>query len=695
MPITIGSNIVSLQAQRRLADGTSALTKTYERLSSGQRINRASDDSAGLAISDDMRAKVRIYTKAVSNGNDGISLLTIADSALGTLSDVVTRIRELSEQAANGTYSAKQREALDNEAQALAEEYKRIVQTTSFNGVNIFNGSLGGGLRLQLGIGLAQSLNTSIGGAIGTGSFTTSGAYGDGLLSTNGGMNGTAVGDLNGDGILDIVMAGYGVGGGNAFVRLGNGDGTFRATVSYGTEIGGNSLSVTLGDINGDGILDIVTGGGTGGGVASAGQASILLGRGDGTFGARSTIATDIGPIGSSTLAVTLGDINNDGNLDLITAGWASDGGGVQGQASVRLGRGDGTFGSRTTFATETGIPASANQSLAVTLGDINGDGRLDLITTGQADGQGQVSIRLGNGDGSFGSKTTYASETGSSGSSAALALGDINQDGILDLITAGTVDGQGQATVRRGVGNGTFQDRSTFATETGDSGGASKSVTLGDINGDGFLDLITAGVSSPSISFTGPLGVTSVRLGTGNGSFAAQLSFVTQVGVHATSGSAGNSVVAGDLNGDGVMDIITAGMVDTGVFSFPFYSSSLEGQTSILLGTTQDGLGAMLKFSLKTKADALQAMGMLDRSLVNISKQRGTIGASQTRVSVAISNLQSAKENFSAAESRIRDADMAAEAATLTRTQILQQAGAAVLAQANQAPQLALRLLG
>jgi flagellin len=101
-----------------------------------------------------------------------------------------------------------------------------------------------------------------------------------------------------------------------------------------------------------------------------------------------------------------------------------------------------------------------------------------------------------------------------------------------------------------------------------------------------------------------------------------------------------------------------------------------------------------MLGFSLKTKSEALQSMGMLDRTLENLSQQRGTIGASQSRVSIAISNLQSAKENFAAAESRIRDADIASEAANLVRTQILQQAATSVLAQANQGPQLALTLL-
>jgi flagellin len=177
------------------------------------------------------------------------------------------------------------------------------------------------------------------------------------------------------------------------------------------------------------------------------------------------------------------------------------------------------------------------------------------------------------------------------------------------------------------------------------------------------------------------------VRLGAGNGSFAARQSYITQSGAAFVGvGSAGNSVVTGDLNGDGVLDIIASGRLENG--GYP------AGQTSILIGTTQDGLGAMLKFSLKTKADALQAMGMLDRTLTNLGKQRGSIGASQTRVSVAISNLQTTRENFAAAEARIKDADMAQESAELTRTQILQQAAASVLTQANSTPQLALRLL-
>jgi len=101
MPITLGSNVTSLQAQRRLGQATDALSKTYERLSSGQRINRASDDAAGLAIADSLKATARIAAVAVRNANDGISTIAIADSALGEIGNFLSRLAELSEQTAN------------------------------------------------------------------------------------------------------------------------------------------------------------------------------------------------------------------------------------------------------------------------------------------------------------------------------------------------------------------------------------------------------------------------------------------------------------------------------------------------------------------------------------------------------------------------------------------------------------------
>ena len=166
MPITIGSNIASLQAQRRLADASDRLGKTYEKLSSGQRINRASDDAAGLAIADALRANQRVATVAIRNANDGISTIGIADSALGQIGEVLSRLAELAEQSANGVFSTVQRSALSNEFVALSSEIERIAVTTTFNGVKLISG--GSTLTLQVGFDSTSTSQISFTGVQGT-----------------------------------------------------------------------------------------------------------------------------------------------------------------------------------------------------------------------------------------------------------------------------------------------------------------------------------------------------------------------------------------------------------------------------------------------------------------------------------------------------------------------------------------------
>lgn len=166
MPITIGSNIASLQAQRRLGLATESLGKSYEKLASGFRINRASDDAAGLAIADSLRANQRVATVAIRNANDGISTIGIADSALGQIGNVLSRLAELSEQSANGVFSTVQRSALSNEFVALSSEIERIAYTTEFNGVKLISG--GGTLTLQVGFDSTSTSQISFTGVQGT-----------------------------------------------------------------------------------------------------------------------------------------------------------------------------------------------------------------------------------------------------------------------------------------------------------------------------------------------------------------------------------------------------------------------------------------------------------------------------------------------------------------------------------------------
>ena len=166
MAITINTNVASLNAQRRLGQTTAQLQKSYEKLSSGLRISRASDDAAGLAIADSLRADQRVASVAIRNANDGISMISIADSALSEIGNVLSRMAELSEQSSNGTLTSVQRSALDSEFYALGSEIQRISVTTTFNGLALLSG--GGSVSMQVGFNSASTAQISYSGVQGT-----------------------------------------------------------------------------------------------------------------------------------------------------------------------------------------------------------------------------------------------------------------------------------------------------------------------------------------------------------------------------------------------------------------------------------------------------------------------------------------------------------------------------------------------
>jgi flagellin len=141
MAISINSNLASVRSQRLLGAASDSLNRTYEKLTSGQRINRASDDAAGLAIADSLRVNARLATVAVRNAQDGISAIAVADGALASIGGVLSRLAELTQQAANGSYSLVQRSALQAEFATLGSEIERIAVTTTFNGVSLLSGS--------------------------------------------------------------------------------------------------------------------------------------------------------------------------------------------------------------------------------------------------------------------------------------------------------------------------------------------------------------------------------------------------------------------------------------------------------------------------------------------------------------------------------------------------------------------------
>jgi len=173
MPVRIFNNIPSLNAQRILSKNNERLTQSVERISSGIRINRASDDAAGLSISEGLRSDIRALRQAVRNANDGISLINVGEGALNEQSSILIRLRELASQAATGTVGSTERQSIQLEFSALRNEIDRISTTTTFNGIGLVDGSLASSVStnnqiiIQVGINSGASsrinLNTDVG----------------------------------------------------------------------------------------------------------------------------------------------------------------------------------------------------------------------------------------------------------------------------------------------------------------------------------------------------------------------------------------------------------------------------------------------------------------------------------------------------------------------------------------------------
>jgi len=151
MGLRIGTNVASLNTQKNLTGIKLNLDRSFERLSSGNRINRAADDAAGLAISENLKALIRGYRQADRNANDGISLVQVAEGSLNEVSNMLIRLRELAVQAASDTVGDTERKFVDVEYQQLKSELQRITESTSFNGYDLLNGT-GGVIDIQVGV---------------------------------------------------------------------------------------------------------------------------------------------------------------------------------------------------------------------------------------------------------------------------------------------------------------------------------------------------------------------------------------------------------------------------------------------------------------------------------------------------------------------------------------------------------------
>jgi Domain of unknown function (DUF4347)/FG-GAP-like repeat len=377
------------------------------------------------------------------------------------------------------------------------------------------------------------------------------------------------VGDFNGDGNLDLATTNEG--SDNVSVLLGNATGGFGTATNFslGIPVGTNPSAVTVGDFNGDGKLDLAAANYLNDSV------SILLGNGTGGFGTATKFAA-----GDRPYDVTVGDFNGDGKLDLAATNISSS------SVSVLLGNGNGSFGAATNFAVGTNAYAVGS----VTVGDFNGDGKLDLAAANRA-GNNVVSVLLGDGSGGFGDATNFAVGT----SPSDVAVGDLNGDGKLDL--AVTNSSSNNVSVLLGDGSGSFGAATNFAVGT-----SPIEVRIGDFNGDGKLDLATANYNSNNVS---------VLLGTGTGSFGA----ATNV-----AGLSPSDLAVGDFNGDGKLDLTTV---------------NRSGNVSVLLNTTT-ATPTRNDFNRDGKSDILWRNDNGDVALWQMNGSNLTTGSVFANVSTA-----------------------------------------------------------
>jgi hypothetical protein len=384
-----------------------------------------------------------------------------------------------------------------------------------------------------------------------------------------------AVADFNGDGNLDIAVTEYDDGASNYVdVMLGNGDGTFQTVKKY--KGGPCAYQAAAGDLNHDGKIDLILANGGCGSGPQQNQFTVLLGNGDGSFQAPVAYSDTASPY-----QVAVGDFNRDGNLDIAAVVNLGSGGLNNGEVDVYFGNGDGTFTKGRTFPT-------ASYFGGVIVADFNNDGLLDIAT---ADG-GNVSILLGDGDGTFRPTTYYQPAAGF----GYMAAGDFKNNGMTDIVTVGN----SQISLLLDQPGGTFHAAQNYQGTP-----YSDNAVLADFNGDGLNDMVSAGtvvkgqnsntavtvllnsgqqgrfkaqpvltpitseVNQPIFVAAGDFNgdhktdvavslrnlngnaYVTILFGNGDGTFTAGASY------QVSSGYSGESILAIDLNNDGILDLV------------------------------------------------------------------------------------------------------------------------------------------
>jgi flagellin len=706
MPSVINTNIASLNAQRQLNKSQSAMQMAMQRLSSGLRINSAKDDAAGLGISDRMTAQIKGLNQATRNANDGISLAQTAEGALGEITTSLQRLRELAVQSANATNTASDRASLQQEASQLLSEIDRVSGQTEFNGLKLLDGSFKE-QSFQIGANAGQTISVTMRSAqaknLGTGDASAITARASASAAAGGTAAAMASGDVNVNGVTigasvasaDNKSFAYNAGSSIAKAAAFNAvsDKTGVAATVNATEVEGVDMSGAPGGASGalyingvatdtvytttdlaatrqsvvtainakseqTGVVAVDTGTDKGGvKLVAADGRNIAIGADNGLT------ANDVG-LNINGTDVTLGTDNLDAGYQVFYGSFT-----LSSTKDIKIEQGTGDIANAGlqagTYAPQTAYTSTSvlSTNLAFTAGDFKVNG-----------------VLVGNSLAIY-DKASYEATTGDKAFSAIAKAGAINaisaQTGVTAKVNATTVDGSAMG----GAGSvtGTIQI----------NGVATRSITTsGDFAGD------RAQVVDAINAISGQTGVIAVD--TNDDAKGVQLQALDGRNIdvqHTTLAAADTGLVATDATYSGSITLSSGK-----AFTIESGTTGTDVTTTLGLEVGTYGAGksgqALSTIDLSTLDGATAALTAIDNALSSIDSGRGDLGAVQNRFSSTISALQSTSENLSAARSRIQDADFAEETANLSRAQILQQAGTAMLAQGNAATQNVLTLL-
>jgi flagellin len=696
MAQVINTNVMSLNAQRNLQTSGGALATSLQRLSSGLRINSAKDDAAGLAISERFTTQIRGLNQAVRNANDAISLSQTAEGSLGEYSNVLQRVRELAVQSANSTNSSSDRAALNSEAQQMLAEMNRISSSTQFNGQNVLDGSFTSA-QFQVGANANQTISVSIGNA----STTALGAYqynnssspvsGSALVSGDLTINGVNVG-ATADGSADTVV--------NAINAKTS---ETSVTASATSSIAATNAPTRKQDLaSGDLVINGVNIGAVSGAYSVASQGTNYVNAINAKSASTGVTASANAVTGAITLSSTVGK-----TIAITTSN------GAAGAAKVE---------------NATGLELSSSQTAATTVNTFTGTEGTSTVTFTAAGTAGETVIANGTtytfGDGTLGTIDTTGTQT----TTAA------------NLVTAMNVAEAAKTTGRRFTATsagGVLTLTSDYATSTNTgyqiTGSAATGATIANnaVTGAGVAVGATAivggttyefGYANSAVTGTNTRVIVGTTATTNGAAYATAINAAnTAVTTNITASNAAGAVTLTSQNkgAQGTADVLTAGTSVTaglaisgaaGGAAGTYAASTTYGTISLNsnnayqvggansakagLSTASATLTAISTIDISSTSGANAAISLVDGALAQISKIRADLGAVQNRFESTVANLSATSENLSAARSRIRDADFAQETSALTRAQILQQAGTAILSQANSVPQSVLSLL-